>query len=81
MRAVLSWTTLDLDMDIHSVQYSKTTRSICHCYYSKKTECTYSKLKVSNDVVRNSFSLCFNAFTFVFALLHKDSVLNCTIIT
>ena len=52
MRSVLSWAALGVDLDIHSIQYEKTTKTVCHCYYVKRTGCPYSKLMAINDIVR-----------------------------
>ena len=49
MRAVLSWVSLGIDLDLHSIQYTKTNKAICHCFYSGT--CRDAKLKAVNDVV------------------------------
>ena len=60
MRAVLSWVSLGIDLDLHSVQYAKTTKAVCHCFYGAVTSCTYSKRKTYNDVVRKISLKIFN---------------------
>ncbi len=49
----MSYTALNVDVDIGSVQYSKSTNVVCHCFYRNKNGCIYSKQIISNDRVRN----------------------------
>ena len=61
MRAVLSWVSLGIDLDLHSIQYTKTTKAICHCYYVGT--CTNAKVKAVNDVVSKNLDMCITILT------------------
>ncbi len=76
MRAVLSWVALGIDLDIYSVQYTKTTKAICQCYYGYSTSCTYSKLKITNDVVSSSFLLLYKVVLNQRCPTHSPHVAN-----
>jgi len=46
MRAVLTWGLMSLNLDIHSVQYSKLTKTTCHCFEDNIQGCNDSQLMV-----------------------------------
>jgi len=58
MRVVLSWSSLGLNLDLHSVQYSKTSKTVRHCYITYNAGCTYSEqnFKIKNNAVRTEYN-------------------------
>jgi hypothetical protein len=72
MRVVLSWVSLGVDLDLYSIQYTKTTKAVCRCYYGGT--CGYVKRKTYNDIVIEALSLkmllqFFISLFFVFRIL------------
>ncbi len=66
MRAVLSVVADQLDFDIHSVQYSKTSKAVCHCFIGRINDCVYSRLMADNSWVifhqkLNNIVICINS--------------------
>lgn len=49
MRSVLRWESLGTDLDLYSIQYEKTTKAVCLCYYGGT--CNYTKQMVINNNV------------------------------
>ena len=56
MRVVMRYEALGVDVDLGSVQYSKSTKAACHCFWGNSGGCIYSKRITFTSDVKKLFS-------------------------
>ena len=57
MRAVMRYEALGVDVDLGSVQYSKSTKAACHCFYGNSRGCIYSQRITHTENVKTAFQI------------------------
>ena len=54
MRVVMRYEALGVDVDLGSVQYSKSTKAACHCFWGNYGGCIYSKRITYTSAVKKT---------------------------